>query len=352
MATFTTANYQQNRPVHCQGFSVIRSNFVKLLNKLPYSVYRSLIGDFVPVLMLHRTRTSFSPDGYDLNHLHRCLSYLKKANYNTISLEYLVNMARQRTRVPPKSIVFTVDDGFRDNIVDTAAVFSEYDIPLTCFAITDFVERKLWPWDDKVKFALMNSEIESCELRFPDDSIVALERQHGSLLHYKSYLRDILKRQPQSEIYEWLEHSFFPALEVDVPSKPPEAFAPASWNEINNFVKRGHCIAPHSQTHRILSMLNDDEASTEIAQSYAVLKKNVASVSPVFAYPTGREGDFAERDEKLCSELGLLGAVSSTPGHWSTKSGLYRIPRLSLPDNFDTFMQYAGAIEAIRGKMK
>ncbi|WP_164078346.1 polysaccharide deacetylase family protein [Alteromonas facilis] len=331
---------------------MIKATVAQLLNKVPYSIYRTFLGDFVPVLMLHRTRSALSPDGHDLNFLRQCLAHLRKEHYNPISLESLINMANNNLDIPPRSIVFTIDDGFKDNIVDTASVFGEFDIPLTCFVITDFIDKGLWPWDDQVKFALSSSHLQKCTLFLPDTSELMLEQQNSSFLYLKTFLRDKLKRQPQSTIYNWIKDTLYPSLEVDVPVGPPSSFLPASWNDINQFISAGHFVAPHTQSHRILSMLTMEEARREINDSYSLLKEKVTSVSPVFAYPTGRQGDFTERDEQMCAELGLSAAVSTVPGYWSPNCNQYSIPRFSFPTHFEDFLQYIGAIEAIKEKLK
>lgn len=323
-----------------------------LINKLPHSVFKTALGEYVPVFMLHRVKSDITPDGHDLTMVKRCLEYVRNENYTPISLENLISAHLNVQKIPPKSIVFTVDDGFRDNIVDLGDLFGSFDIPLNCFVITDFIEKKIWPWDDQVKYGLSKSKSTKCTIRLPDGKVLNLDSDSGNLTECKTVLRDQLKVQSQENIYQWFQSEFFPAIGVNFPESIPEYFEPASWEEINSFIAAGHSVAPHTATHRILSSISDTEAKLEIEASFDTLRKRVKQVCPIFAYPTGRESDFSDVHKKMCKELGLTAAVSTTPNYWRRDSDLYSIPRFSMPNNFENFIEYVGAIEAIKQKMK
>ena len=320
----------------------------KCLNTIPYGFYRSFLGDYVPILMLHRSKSRYTPDGHDLSFIADALAYIRKKKFNPISLEALVELHRNKQVPPPNSIVFTIDDGFKDNIVDTGDVFSQFDVPLTCFVITNFVDVGQWPWDDRVKYALSMTKRSHCDLVLPDGETLMLSKSENGLIDYKSLLRDRLKRQSQTSIYDWLRDILGPSLEVDIPESPPEGFEPASWQDICRFVAAGHSVAPHTENHKILSMLDEREVRSQILGSISKLKEHVAHVPPIFAYPTGRQGDFTEREYKICESLGLKGAVSTVPGYWSPNSNPFAIPRFSMPDTEARFLQYIGAMEAMK----
>lgn len=331
---------------------MIKETLATWINRVPYPVFESLVGSYVPIMTLHRVQSDTTPNGHDLEFLRACLRHLRKENYAPISLEELLKKHKENAPISHKSIVFTIDDGFRDNVVETADVFSEFDIPLTCFVITDFIKNGLWPWDDQIKYALANSTVAEATFTLPNNASFTIKPMNGSLLHQKAQLLNQLKAQSQNSIYDWIKRTLFQSLEVDFPDVPPEQYTPASWSDFESFARRGHFVAPHTRTHRILSQLEDNEAQLEIAGSYQDLIDKKLNVSPILAYPTGRHCDFGERDKQLCDDTGLTAAVSTVPGHWYPHSSPYDICRFSMPNNMSEFLQYIGAIEALKDRLR
>ncbi|WP_334013452.1 polysaccharide deacetylase family protein [Alteromonas sp. S167] len=326
----------------------MKNLLAKSINAVPPSLFRYFIGSYVPIFMLHRVKSSASPKaGHDPLFLRKCLAYIRKKNYNPISLEDLANLIIEQENIPPRTVVFTIDDGFKDNIVDAGDIFSEFEIPLTCFVISGFVDGSLWPWDDQLEFVFGTSKFVPKSISLPNGDKFSLYKKDGSRVSVSEF-RNHLKTIPQSNLYFWMKEKLYPAFEMNVPSHPPKAFLPANKEEIKRFIRQGHQIAPHTQTHRILSQLKDTEIREELRNSLLYLEQTFSSVSKVFAYPTGREADYNLRTAKICEDLGFKAAVTTTPRPWTQDSHLFMMPRYSMPSSFFDFLQYAGPIEATK----
>ena len=81
-------------------------------------------------------------------------SYLVRNKYNFISLERLVLALRNEEALPPKPVVFTLDDGYVDQAEIAVPIFLEFDCPVTFFVITGMLDHTLWPWDAKVSWII------------------------------------------------------------------------------------------------------------------------------------------------------------------------------------------------------
>lgn len=68
--------------------------------------------------------------------------YLKKAEYNVISLEALGALAAAGREIPPYSVVLTFDDGFYDFYANAYPILKKYDFAATVFAVTGQCGRK------------------------------------------------------------------------------------------------------------------------------------------------------------------------------------------------------------------
>ena len=71
----------------------------------------------VPIFMMHRMRDdSCGVNGHDPDYLRWALAYLKGNGYQFISLLDLVDALASGAELPLKSIVFTMDDGFLEQV--------------------------------------------------------------------------------------------------------------------------------------------------------------------------------------------------------------------------------------------
>ncbi|TQV71761.1 polysaccharide deacetylase family protein [Exilibacterium tricleocarpae] len=316
----------------------------------PHRLIARLLGGFTPIFMLHRiVADGLAVEGHTPAFIEQCLSYIRKHRYNPISLETYGRLRLAGEPVPARSVVFTIDDGFKDQCLVGGEVFGKYDIPLTCFLITDFIDGRLWPWDDQIRYVLDSTPRRQFAVKLMDGSDFAVDLASASPHGNARLLRNRLKEIDQTALYDWLPQ-FYRAAEVDVPAAPPAHYQPVSWAEANAFVARGHGIAPHTCSHRILSRLQEETSSREITAAAARVRQEVAQAAPVFAYPTGRRQDFGEREYSAAAAAGFSCAVSTVPAAAAPRDHRYALPRFSLPENFTDFIQYLTYIEVVKSK--
>lgn len=67
------------------------------------------------------------------------IAYLKKAGYRAVSLDAVYNYFIGGASLPPKPVVITFDDGFRDNIENAYPILKEYGMCFTIFLPTGHV---------------------------------------------------------------------------------------------------------------------------------------------------------------------------------------------------------------------
>ncbi|WP_026957797.1 polysaccharide deacetylase family protein [Aliagarivorans taiwanensis] len=327
-----------------------KARWLHWAQKLPL---HTLLGDFCPIFVLHRVAGENAPVQAHIHQpefLEWCLSYLKSEGYRAISLDELISYRRKRRRLPAKSVVFTVDDGFRDNVVDAGALFAKFQVPLTCFVISGFTAEELWPWDDQLKHLLGKVEQLPSTIELPDGSTFVI---NPILTRYEQVrtLRNRLKQLSQDAIYPWLRRQY-KDLQVRYPSKPPAGYRPAKLSQLERFIRQGHTVCAHTHTHRILSQLDLNTARWEIRHSYTWLTENLSKTGSSFAYPTGRSGDFNFEHQRLVESLGFSGAVTTEARTHCSGDPLFALPRLSLPEEPYQFIQYLSYIEVLKQRVR
>lgn len=67
------------------------------------------------------------------------MQYLKDNNYRVISLREAAEFLRGNKQIPQRSVVITIDDGYRSNYTEAFPIFQEFQFPATIFLYSDFL---------------------------------------------------------------------------------------------------------------------------------------------------------------------------------------------------------------------
>src|SRR5258708_1860191 len=209
--------------------------------------------------------------------------HLKK-HYRPLSLTEVSESLARRKPAPRGAVVITVDDGYRDLLVNGWPIFKACSIPVLVYVATDLPDRHTWLWTDQLRHFLSQD----------GDSTTTVER---------------LKRVPDDERRAYL------ASLTGLPATPPPEYAPLTWDEIRALAKEGAEFGAHTRTHPILSRLpNRDRMREEIAGSKARLEEELGSPVLHFCYPNGTPDDYNAEVVEVVRECGFRTAVTAVRG--------------------------------------
>ena len=334
---------------------ILNKLFVPVLASRPVSALATrFFFQGIPVFMIHRMEVEGQPTpGITPDHLRRCLKYLVDNDYTLISLEDAILALRNKTTLPDKSAVFTMDDGFIDQAQTAAPVFTEFNCPLTFFVITDMINQTIWPWDAQASWIIDNTSTSIINLQLPDEKLKLRINDKKSRHSVKQTVRNIIKEIDAELIPDTLAR-LAQSADVALPRNPPPHYKAINWDMARELETAGIRFAPHSKTHRILSKLRPETAREEILGSWDNLKRELSYPLKVFCYPTGRLFDYGPREINILKDSGFIGATSTLPGHIyinnQTENQLYSLPRFSLPESMTYFIQYCTWIECAKRK--
>lgn len=328
---------------------MIKKTLINVLD-LPIisSMGLSVFQQYVPVFMLHRFQcNNLNIDGHDTSLLRFALEYMRKKKFNFVSIDEVALAIKNQELLPERSVAFTLDDGYWDQVEATSITFANYDCPATYYVTTGFIDEDLWFWDARIRYIYDQAKIKdnlNIKKQFPnipiDESIkddVAAQLIFGlsckPLVEIEKYISDIAL--------------FF---EVDIPANAPDKYKPTSWDRLNHMVRMGMLVGAHTHSHPILSRENDEDSKNQIFNSRDKLKEKVTDFSKVFCYPVGRAEDFGVREERFAKEAGYMGAVSTVAGPACIydRQSLFSIPRYGFPDHRSDVIQYASWIESFK----
>ncbi|MDN5940441.1 MAG: polysaccharide deacetylase family protein [Nitrospira sp.] len=307
--------------------------------------------DCATIFMLHRFQDpNRGIAGFDPAQLQRGLEYLRNHRYEIVSLENIFDRLAKKESVLRGAIAFTIDDGYVDQAEIAGRVFAEYDCPVTTFVTTGFIDGHLWFWWDKIDYIFSVTSRKSIKMTFPQLSLsYELESYDKRLKAQEDFT------QRCKVIADDVKHRMILCLAeaagVELPEKPPQRYAPMSWDQARICEERGMTFGPHTVTHPILSRTDSHQSKLEIEESWLRLNKEVRHPVNIFCYPNGQWEDFSQREIEVLQKLGLQGAVVGEPGFadplpfGNDPAGRFKVMRFGFPETLPRLVQYVSGVE-------
>ena len=292
---------------------------------------RVLLGSNGTIFTLHRfAAKEGEADALSAARLDEAMSALTNLGFRFVALAEMIEKAR-RGNLAPRSIAWTVDDGYADFAEVAMPVFEGYKSPVAVFLVTGFIDGASWPWWDQVRYIIQES---GSPPEHADDKIAALKR--------------VSDEQKWAEIRTLSEH-----YSVHVPQVPPASYRPMSWDQVRACARRGASFGPHTVNHPILPNVDDRQAEQEIALSWSRLKEEVgAAALPVLAYPNG---DYGPREIELAKKTGLEAALTTRGGHVGREvvcDRPFELPRFDLRPEPIALRQIVSGLEAAKARWR
>lgn len=316
-------------------------------------LYRLVMRGRATILMLHRFQDAETGvAGHDPAQLRSCLASLRADGYRFADLHELLSGLGAGQPGWDRSIAFTIDDGYRDQVAIGGPVFAEFDCPVTTFVTTGFLDGTMWFWWDRIEYVFRTTKRASFDVTL-DSSSKRFARGPQDYSAAQSEFTTHCKALTDGDKLRAIEQ-LATAAEVAVPARPPAPYAPMSWDELRAAERRGMRFGPHTVTHPILARTADDQARFEITESWRRLREQTPRAVPVFCYPNGQMGDFGARDIGFIRAAGMRAAVVGVPGYadHATLSGApdapYLVPRFGYTEDLPVLRQYVSGLEALK----
>ena len=254
---------------------------------------------------------------------------LLEQGYEIISLDRLYEILLAKKSVS-KKVVFTFDDGYKDNLTLALPIFEKYNIPFTVYITTSFPDRRaiLW-WYGLEDILLSNKKITLNDGSFYEcESLI--EKQKVFLA-----IRNKVLKLDQTNLSSLLEN-LFSNYKVDW-HKYTHTLA-LSWEEILTLSTHSLVtIAGHTVNHYAFNQLTADQINDEILKANARLESKTNMRIEHFAYPFGSENEVGESEYRTVKNIKLKTATTTRRGniHLQHAKHLYALPRIMLTEKFN-----------------
>ena len=279
----------------------------------------------------------------------RCLA----RHYNLLSFEALTILIRDRLPLPPKSVVVTFDDGWRDNYTVAYPVLKKYAIPAIIFLTTDYINTNKQFWFQRVKYLLTDDKIDSRQLL---DVILKVRKDYTYQVadDVSQYLLSHSPSAATDYFIEWLKNLDPAAINeilnrlAEVNNNAGEAKGDEplmlSWAEVIEMNKGGIDFGSHGLSHRIMTGMNIEDVKTELVRSKEIIREQTGQEATIFAYPNG---DCNDEIKKAVKDAGYYAAAATygnrnNDGNWD----LYGLTRVAVHEGISigTFGSFSKAI--------
>ena len=259
--------------------------------------------------------------------LDAALTRLKQDGYEFVALADVPALLSGPAREAPFA-AFTLDDGYRNNLVHAYPIFEKHEAPFTIFAAKGLTERThtIW-WEtltlllrrtDRLHFDFGRGE-EVLETDTPAEQYAAFAR-FAAFLHMSDEEKavrslDVLARRYDIAPGELVEDLVMSEAELNLIEASPLA-----------------SLGAHTISHRALARLSEAEAREEMLRSAEHVKVITGKTPATIAFPYGTREAATLREAAIAAELGFTAAVTTQPGviRPGIAGGTTYLPRLSL----------------------
>ena len=249
-----------------------------------------------------------------------------KNNFELVSLQEGLHNLQQRKHANKPYLTITIDDGFRDNYTLAWPLLQQYDIPVTIFLTTDFIDNIRAPWPTQLVEAIEQTKKAVLETPFQAELKTLTQRAEVARKLKNSW--SSLSPTKRFKNLEQLQQQ----LEVSKNTCHP----PMTWSEIRKMQKLGVQFGSHTIYHSILPKIQTDTIISELRDSKIRLENKLQQPCKLFAYPDGKHNDSTM---KALQHYGYNIAVTQDFGYNQNAKNYLQLKRIEIQynDPFSTF---------------
>lgn len=241
-------------------------------------------------------------------------------HYAPIGIPELETAVRGGSPLPPKAVLVTFDDGYRDFMTHAWPVLKAHSVPAVLFVPTGYPDRGRPFWWDEVWQILRQTRVG--EMLLPGFGQVNL-RTPGGPAFAMTYFRKRLRPMPPGRVEQEVA-SLREALGVTV--EPVSAVL--GWEELRSLAREGVTIASHGRGHLSMPSLTDEGITQDIDGAQQDFLRELNQAPRVFSYPFGH---YDRRAADVLRDRGFLAAFCTGRSPDAVPSGdLFSIARQSV----------------------
>jgi peptidoglycan/xylan/chitin deacetylase (PgdA/CDA1 family) len=293
---------------------------------------RPWLGGRGAVFVLHRVASAgtqvLNPDmTVTADVLDGALRLALAEGYRCVALDEVP--ARLSSSRSERFVVFTFDDGYRDNLTVALPIFRAHRVPFGLYVTTGMIDRTFdyW-WGALARLIESRAQLDLSDLGRPETvSIATWEEKQAEFARLEAWVHEDLETRGAA-LSRWCQ-----AMGADGRSVLDDDAL--TWDELRRLASDPLVtIGAHGVTHRRLARLDDEAVRRELADGRARIEENLGRRVCHLAYPYGGPAACGAREFHLASEAGYVTAVTTRRGNlFAAHAGhLTALPRRRLTE--------------------
>ncbi len=259
--------------------------------------------------------------------LEKTIKFFLSKNYQIVSLDDLDTALSGKPFQKPL-VVFTFDDGYRDNLSHAYPVFKKYSLPFTIYVTTGFVERRSILWWALLEELIINRKKISFD--FGEKTYNFFCRSQSEKEYAFSKIHALFMKYQGNKFMKTVK-AILETNGLDLYQKTDELML--NWMEIKKLSNDPLVtLAAHTENHFSLSKLSPEELKEEVTNSKNLLESKTSRPVKHFAYPYGSRDEAGPRDFSLVKGFGFRTATTTRPGNIFLEHDIRRecLPRIPI----------------------
>ncbi|HUI63177.1 MAG TPA: polysaccharide deacetylase family protein, partial [Steroidobacteraceae bacterium] len=114
---------------------------------------RALTRRYARILMYHRFSAQGGPRRMSAAVFEEHVRYISRS-FTPRRLRDVVHKLMAHQALDSRSVVVTVDDGYRDFLEHAYPILLRYRVPATIYVVTEFADGQIWLWPDAVHWLI------------------------------------------------------------------------------------------------------------------------------------------------------------------------------------------------------
>jgi peptidoglycan/xylan/chitin deacetylase (PgdA/CDA1 family) len=223
----------------------------------------------------------------------------------------------------PRTVAFTFDDGYADNVHRALPVLARHGARATFYLTAGLMEERRAPWWDELEHLLARTA--SPALRWSADGR-AFDLALGG---HAARVRALATLVPALRVPPARQRARLAELGAALGVASPAPCALATWDEGARLAAAGMEVGAHTLGHPFLSLLPAAEQRREIAGSLDLIERRLGVRPAGLAYPGGDHDDVTVAEARAC---GLEHAVTTRRGDVVAGDDPHRLARRGLSE--------------------
>lgn len=206
---------------------------------------------------------------------------LLRRHYAPVSLAQVRAAQRGGKALPPRAVLVTFDDAYRDFAEHAWPILQAHDVPVTLFVPTAFPDAgDTGFWWDRLRCALFRSDASALTLTDAARTVLPLAHPAERQRAWK-VLRRQIKSLPHGEAMDAV------AQYLDVLGRPPGLHHVLDWESLRRLAAQGVTVCPHGHRHALMTRLDAAQLRQDLMESRAHLKDALGELATLdaMAYP-------------------------------------------------------------------